>query len=97
MDPELTLAKTMKVVRQKEAVQQHNTQLKNSLDTKSPIDLSPIDKKHSSTLAQFITKVMEEEHGYQAKAPLNPAHGTAEVHILLAHNVLPVELHASDV
>ena len=48
MDPELTLAKTMKLVRQKEAVQQHNTQLQNSSDTKSPIDLSPIDKKHSS-------------------------------------------------
>ena len=48
MDPELTLAKTMKLVRQKEAMQQHNTQLQNSSDTKSPIDLSPIDKKHSS-------------------------------------------------
>ena len=48
MDPELTLAKTMKLVRQKEAVQQHNTQWQNSSDTKSPIDLSPIDKKHSS-------------------------------------------------
>ena len=54
MDPELTLAKTMKLVRQKEAVQQHNTQLQNSSDTKSPIDSNlqltyhPLTKKHSS-------------------------------------------------
>jgi len=41
---------------------------------------------------------MEEEAcGYQAKALLNLAYNVAELHIPLAHNVLPVELHASDV
>jgi len=44
MDPDLTLAKTTKIVRQKEVVHQHNTQLQGGLDTKFPIDLSPIDR-----------------------------------------------------
>jgi len=33
---------------------------------------------------------------YQAKALLNLAHDVEELHIPLAHNVLPMELHASD-
>ena len=49
MDPDLTLAKTMKTVRQKEAVHQHSTQLKEGSDFKSPIDASSIKKRPSST------------------------------------------------
>ena len=41
MDPDLTLAKTMKTVRQKEAENQHSMQLKEGSDFKSPIDASP--------------------------------------------------------
>ena len=44
MDPDSTLAKTTKMVRQKEVVHQHNTQLQGGLDTKFLIDLSPIER-----------------------------------------------------
>ena len=49
MDPDLTLVKTMKMVRQKEAVHQHSAQLKEGSDFKSPIEVSPIEKRPSST------------------------------------------------
>ena len=48
MYPDLTLAKTMKMVRQKEAVHQHNTQLQGGLDCHAkigPDKIGPLDAK----------------------------------------------------
>ena len=46
MESDLTLDRAKKLIRQREAVQQHNTQLQEGVSTKSPIDVSSINKQH---------------------------------------------------
>ena len=45
MESELTLEKAMKMVRQKEAVHEHNSQLQGKLETKNSDDLSLLKQK----------------------------------------------------
>ena len=54
MDSELTLEKAMKMVRQKEAVHEHNSQLQGKLETKDSGDLSLLKQKNVSTPRQGI-------------------------------------------
>ena len=54
MDLELTLEKAMKMVRQKEAVREHNSQLQGKLETKDCGDLSLLKQKNASTPRQGV-------------------------------------------
>ena len=54
MDSELTLEKAMKMVRQKEAVHEHNSQLQGKLETKDSGDLSLLKQKNVSTPRQGV-------------------------------------------
>jgi len=72
MDPKLILAKTMKLVRQKEAVQQHDTLLQDSLDSKSAMDLSPIDKKHSLAMKRACSVHLDGREGIRLPGKSTP-------------------------